>query len=214
MRALLALAIGYLLGSVLPADLFGRAYDVDLRAVGTHNPGTTNALQQLGLVPGLITGVYDVSVGLASMYVAWLLGLSLGWTYLAGIAAIVGHCFPIFFRFRGGQGMAATTGMLVYEMSAALAHGWLFVLGITLLAALAIFVFAVTRSATVVGVVVAPVLALEILLARPDWQFAAFMTALAAFIWVTQLDIARHEHLFRFVGPAHTRLAKNKTPIH
>ncbi len=212
MRELLALSIGYLLGSVLPADLLGRARGIDMRAVGTRNPGTTNALAQLGLIPGLITGVYDASVGLLSMWAASLLGVSLGWTYLAGVAAVVGHCFPVFFGFRGGQGMAATTGMLVYEMLVAVARGWLSVPGISLLIALAIPVFFLTRSATMVGVVVAPLLVLEVLLAYPDWQFAAFMTGLALFIWVTQLGIARREHLFRLAEPVRARLAKSKTP--
>jgi glycerol-3-phosphate acyltransferase PlsY len=214
MRALLALLIGYLLGSILPADLLGRRHGIDIRAVGTRNPGTTNALQQLGLVPGLITGVYDTSVGLVSMHVASSLGLSLGWTYLAGVAALVGHCFPVFFRFRGGQGMAATTGMLVYGMSVALGHGWLSAFGITLLATLAVAVYTLTRSATVVGVIVPPLLELELLLARPDWQFMAFMTALTGLIWATQLGIARSEHLIHFAEPVRVRLAKFKAPAH
>lgn len=214
MRVLLALFIGYLLGSVLPADLFGRAYGVDIRAVGTRNPGTTNALQQLGLVPGLITGLYDTSVGLVSMYVASLLGLSPGWAYLAGIAAVVGHCFPVFFGFRGGQGMAAATGMLVNGMSVALAHSWLSAFGIGLLAVLAVAVFALTRSATVVGVIVTPLLELELLLARPDWRFMAFMTALAGLIWATQVGLARSEHLLHFAEPVRGRFARFKAPTH
>ena len=214
MRALLALCIGYLLGSILPADLFARARGVDIRSVGTRNPGATNALRQLGLVPGLITGAYDASVGLVAMYVASLLGLTPGWTYLAGIAAVVGHCFPVFFGFRGGQGMAATTGMLLYEMSVAFAQGWLSPLGLALLAVLGLAVFVLTRSASVVGVVVAPLLVLETLLARPDWQFAAFMTLLAGFIWVIQLGIVRREHLFRVAEPVRVRLARFRAPTH
>lgn len=208
MREALALCIGYLLGSVLPADLLARARGVDIRAVGTKNPGTTNALQELGLVPGLVTGAYDTSVGLVSMYVAYRLGLSAGWIYLAGVAAVVGHCFPVFFRFRGGQGMAATTGMLVWEMAVAVQHGWLSLAEIGVLAVLAVAVFTLTRSATVVGVVVAPLLVLQIVLARPDWQFALFMTVLAGWIWIVQLSLALHDHLFRLSDPVKVRLGK------
>ena len=214
MRELLALSIGYLLGSVLPADLLARRRGIDIRAVGTRNPGTTNALQQLGAIPGLITGVYDASVGLVSMYVASLLGLTLGWTYLAGIAAIAGHVYPVFFGFRGGQGMAAATAMLVYEMGVAVAHGWLSASGIAQLVVLALAVFGLTRSASVVGVVVAPVLALQLLLARPDWYYAAFMTALVGLIWLTQLGIVRREHLLHLAGPVRARLARFKAPAH
>ncbi len=203
-----ALVIAYLLGSVLPADLFARARGVDIRAVGTRNPGATNALQQLGWTPGLLTGLYDVSVGLVSMYVATLLGVTGGWVYVAGIVAIVGHCYPVFFGFRGGQGMAAATGMLVYGIGVALGQGWLGALGLGLLVLLALGVFAFTRSATDVGVFVAPVLLVEIVLGRPDWQFGLYMGFLTVFIWLTQLEIARTHRLFRLAEPVRARLAR------
>lgn len=214
MRELLSLSIGYLLGSVLPADLLARARGVDIRAVGTRNPGTTNALEQLGLVPGLITLGYDASVGLASMYIASRLGLSTGWIYLAGLAAVVGHIFPIFFHFRGGQGMAAATGMLVYEMWVALTGGQLFWAGIAMLGVLAASVFVLTRSASVVGVLVVPVLELEVLLSSADWQLVTFMTALTGIIWVVQLSIVRQQHLFHLAAPVSEWLGKFRAPTH
>jgi len=214
MRVLLGLCIGYLLGSVLPAELFARARGIDIRAIGTRNPGATNALHQLGVIPGLVTAAYDMSVGLVSMYAAHLLGVSIGWVYLAGVSAVVGHCFPIFSGLKGGQGMAATTGMLLYAMAIALGRGWLTVWGLALLAALAVAVFALTHSATVVGVATAPPLVLEIVLARPDWRFAVFMGGLAAFIWLVQLGIAVRGHLFRAAGPIAERLAHRRSPTH
>ena len=138
MRILIALVAGYLLGSVLPADLFARARGVDIRTVGTHNPGATNVLQQLGVWPGLITGAYDCSVGLAAMAIASWLGLAQAWVYLAGLSAVIGHVFPIFFRFRGGQGMAATTGMLVYGIGVALSQRLLTPVGMLILGVVAI----------------------------------------------------------------------------
>lgn len=214
MRQVLALTLGYLLGSVLPADLLARSRGVDIRAVGTRNPGATNALEQLGLVPGLIAGAYDVSVGLVSMYVAWRLGLSTGWIYLAGMAAVVGHVLPVFFRFRGGQGMAAATGMLVYELLVSLARGQLTWIGIATLWVVAATVFVLFRSATIVGVLVVPVLEVELLLSRPDWQFLIFMTGLAGLIWVVQLSIARQQHLFRLADPVRQWVGKFRTPTH
>ena len=208
------LVTAYLLGSVLPAEWFARARGIDIRAVGTRNPGTTNALQELGFVPGLVTGAYDASVGLVSMYLAYRSGLGAGWMYVAGLFAVLGHCFPLFSRFRGGQGMAATTAMLLYAMAVALGRGWLTANGIALLAVLAILVFALTRSATDVGVVVAPLLVLELLVGRPEWLFGTFAVALATHIWLTQLWIARANHLFRLVAPVRDRLAKMHAPTH
>ena len=210
MRELLAIVIGYLLGSVLPADLLARAQGVDIRAVGTKNPGSTNALQQLGPIPGIITTLYDVSVGLIAMYVASLLGVSTGWIYAAGVAAIVGHVFPIYFGFHGGEGMAATTGILVYEMGVALDEGWLTLTGVGLLVVIALVVFALTRSASMVGVIVAPLLAIEIVLGRPDPIFAVFMVGLAAFIWAIQLRRVRRDDLWHLSGPTRSRVTRLK----
>jgi len=207
-RIVLAFAIAYLLGSVLPAEMFARARGVDIRAVGTGNPGATNALQQLGLVPGIVTGLYDGSVGLLSIFLASKLGVLAGWTYVAGLFAVLGHRYPLFSRFRGGQGMAATTGMLLWTMALGLHEGWLTATGIALLGVVAVAVFALTRSATDVGVFVVPVLAAEVILGRPDWQLGVFALALAAHIWFVQLSIAREQHLFRLAEPVKARLAR------
>jgi len=208
MRIAVALGVAYLLGSVLPADLIARARGVDIRAVGTLNPGTTNVWKELGAFAGIVTLIYDASVGLLSMYIAWLLGLSSGWIYLSGVMAIVGHVYPVFFNFRGGQGMAAATGMLLFGMGAALAQGWLSVADIVVLVIAGLIVFGLTRSATDVGVFVAPLLAVELLLAHPDPPYAVFMTGLVAFIWLTQFSIARRNHLFRLSDSARARVAK------
>ncbi len=202
MREALALVIGYLLGSVLPADLFARARGVDIRAVGTRNPGATNALQQLGVVPGLLTAAYDLSVGVLAMYVAARLGLPAVWQYLAGVSAILGHVFPVFFRFRGGQGMAATTGLLLYQMGVGLAQGWLTPAVLAALATVGLVVFGLTRSATMVGVVCAPLLVAGLALSRPDPLYLAFVTGLAGWIWLVQVDLMRRQHLFRLAEPA------------
>jgi len=208
MRIAIALVIAYLLGSVLPADLFARARGLDIRAVGTRNPGATNAMRELGPVPGLVTGAYDISVGLVSMYLAWRLGLSAGWIYTVGLTAFAGHVFPVFFGFRGGQGMAASTGMLVWCMGYAVVRGWMSATGIAALLALATVIFAVTRSATIVGVCAVPVLMTEVLLARPGWEFGLFMGVLSALIWTTQLGVAREGHLFRLSGAMRERVSR------
>jgi acyl phosphate:glycerol-3-phosphate acyltransferase len=201
MQVVLALLIGYLLGSVLPAEAFARARGVDIRQVGTGNPGATNALQQLGLVPGLITGGYDMAVGLAAMWVAWRMGLAAGWVYLSGLMAIVGHCFPVFSRFRGGQGMAATTGMLGYAIVVSVWRGWLGVPEIALLALVGGATFVLTRSASVVGVIAVPVLVAEVWLGHPEWQFGVFMTVLAVWIWIVQFALARTGGKFHIAEP-------------
>ncbi len=208
MRIAIVLAIAYLFGSVLPAELFARSQGLDIRAIGTGNPGATNALRQLGFIPGVMTGLYDASVGLASMYLAWRLGLTEGWVYAAGCAAVLGHIFPLFSGFRGGQGMAAATGMLVWGIGRAVVLGLLGAPALAGLFAIAAVAFVLTRSASVVGVFAVPVFAAQLLFARPGWEFALFMSALGTLIWVTQLGMAREGRLFKLAEPVRQRVSR------
>lgn len=187
-RALLALAIGYVLGSVLPAEWFARRRGVDLKSVGDGNPGTWNAFRAFGRGPGLVTLVYDVSVGIVAIQVARLLGTSEGIAYLAGIMSVVGHRFPVFKRFRaGGQGMAASAGLVVYGVAEALGQGWLSPADIGVVIVLGAATYVLTRSPAMAAVVLLPVLVIDVILGRPSWEFAAFMLACAGYIWIVQL---------------------------
>jgi hypothetical protein len=80
--------------------------------------------------------------------------------------------------------------------------------GVAMLGALALAVFALTRSATVVGVVAVPLLVLEAALGIPDETTLAFVSVLATIIWFVQLNIAREQHLFRVAEPARAQLAR------
>lgn len=105
----LAVVIGYLLGSIPFALLVGRRHGVDLLAVGDRNPGAWNALAQLGPRRAWPAFAGDGAKGLA----AGLAGLALGdvWVaYLAVAASMLGHCFPLFLRFRGGMAVMTFAG--------------------------------------------------------------------------------------------------------
>ena len=202
LRALFALVIALLLGSVLPADLLARARGVDIRKVGDGNPGTVNAIRGLGWAPGLLTAAYDLSVGVAAIEIAYLLGLSPGVAYAAGIASVVGHRFPVFRGLRGGgQGMAASAGMLLYGIGIALARGWLPAVDIAGLATMLLVTFVVTRSDRAGAIVILPVLVIMLALAQPDWQFLAFMGAVAGHIWIVQVAAVRHWLSMRAPAP-------------
>ena len=191
LRALLALVIGLLLGSVLPADLLARLRGVDIRSVGDGNPGTVNAVRALGWGPGLLTAAYDISVGVLAIWIAGLLGITGGPAYLAGLTTVIGHRFPVLRGFRGGgQGMAASAGLLVYGVAIALSRGWLSSLDIGALVAVLLVTFAWTRSDSAMGIVILPILVVRLVLAHTDWQFLAFVSMVAAHVWVVQM--ARH----------------------
>lgn len=106
-----ATAAGYLLGTVPSADLAARlaAGGRDLRAEGTGNPGGANALVVLGRAWGYGVMGADMAKAAAACGLGRRLGGSAG-AHLAGTAAVVGHCFPVWNGFRGGKGVAASVG--------------------------------------------------------------------------------------------------------
>lgn len=117
---LLRVVIAYLLGSLIGSLIVGRIYGgVDIRTQGSGNAGSTNALRTQGRVFALWVMLIDVGKGvLAAGLLPHLLAapseLGLEWTAAAcGAAAIIGHVFPVFFRFRGGKGFATFLGVLL-----------------------------------------------------------------------------------------------------
>ena len=117
MQTALVVVISYLLGSIPTSDIAARLRGVDLRTVGSGNPGFTNVLRTLGARVATPVLIVDVAKGVAAvLLVAGTLGAgsSLGQTGIglaAGVAAVAGHIWPIFARFRGGKGVATACGV-------------------------------------------------------------------------------------------------------
>jgi len=111
---ILAIVIGYLLGSIPGAYIAGRlARGVDIRRVGGGNAGALNVMREVGTAAGLAVFLGDVAKGSLAVFVAQWLGLSPLWVFAAGLAALVGHSWPVWLKFRGGQGLATAMGVLV-----------------------------------------------------------------------------------------------------
>lgn len=101
----------YLLGSIPTAVIVSRLRGgVDIRSLGDGNMGARNTYRTLGLAAGLSVALADGCKGALAVLAARWLGLTPGWQMVAGVAAVVGHDFPIFARFRGGQGLATILG--------------------------------------------------------------------------------------------------------
>ncbi len=156
LNCLLALLIGYLLGSLLPAYFLGRLLrKIDIRQVGTKNAGTTNVYRTLGLWPAVVTAVYDLSKGVATIALAYYcLGTPLWVAYLSGLLAIWGHIFPFYLNFSGGQGAATTLGQLFLYLFLTLKNGWFPWELLLLLGFLTLAFYFITRSGAAVGIVV------------------------------------------------------------
>jgi acyl phosphate:glycerol-3-phosphate acyltransferase len=106
----------YLLGSIPSGYIIGKGWKgVDIREHGSKNMGATNALRVLGTKIGLITLLMDVLKGFAAVHLVKAIVPNSPDLYfiLAGLAAIIGHIFTIFLRFKGGKGVATSAGVFI-----------------------------------------------------------------------------------------------------
>jgi acyl phosphate:glycerol-3-phosphate acyltransferase len=111
--------IGYLWGSIPAGYWMGkliRGKDFDIRDYGSHKIGATNVLRTLGRVPALIVLVFDLLKGLGPTLIATLVPVfyGAGWgPTVAGLAALIGHIYPVFIGFKGGRGVLTGAGGLL-----------------------------------------------------------------------------------------------------
>ena len=109
-------AIAYAIGNISPSIIIGKIYGVDIRKEGSGNAGTTNTIRVIGLTAGLICLFIDVLKGFAAVTIGYNMGDIQG-SMVAFACVIVGHCFPVLWKFKGGKGVASAFG-------AALALNW------------------------------------------------------------------------------------------
>lgn len=109
----ISVVIGYLLGSISFSYIFGKILKkVDIRRHGSGNAGATNTLRVLGVGPAIFVLLLDVFKGIVAVWLGlYLVGPGVA-PALAGLAAILGHNWPVFLRFKGGKGVATTIGVL------------------------------------------------------------------------------------------------------
>jgi glycerol-3-phosphate acyltransferase PlsY len=112
MNVLLLLG-AYLLGSIPFGLLFARLFGgADVRQSGSGNIGATNVARVAGLLPGVLTLLFDAGKGALAVWLAVLFADHNASTMmLAGIAALLGHCFPVWLGFKGGKGVATGLGV-------------------------------------------------------------------------------------------------------
>jgi glycerol-3-phosphate acyltransferase PlsY len=103
----------YLLGAVpFGYIIYKLRWGRDIRSEGSGNIGATNVMRQAGPVAGIITLLLDAAKGYVAVLLAKRLGGDVAWVVAAaGLAALLGHAFPIYLRFRGGKGVATALGV-------------------------------------------------------------------------------------------------------
>lgn len=172
MENLFALALGYALGSIpfglILTSLSGAG---DLRAIGSGNIGATNVLRTGRKGIAAATLLLDLAKALAAVLIARAVWP--GHEALAALGAILGHCFPVWLRFKGGKGVASMMGAslgLAWPIGLAYAATWLALLAVTRISSLA----------GMIAAVVAPIAAWWL----GHAEYAAVLTAIALLVLV------------------------------
>lgn len=120
----LTLVVGYLIGNINFARIFSWIFaKKDITTVGSKNPGTMNMLRTRGFGEALLTLIFEaIKSGvpaIASYFIFRHYFPNDGWENLAylltAIGAIIGHCFPVFYKFKGGKGVACTFGLFLFN---------------------------------------------------------------------------------------------------
>ena len=115
----LVIVLAYLIGCVSSAYIISKAlFGIDIRTKGSKNAGTTNALRTFGFKAGLLTFLGDYFKGtiavLVAMFIAYKGHLDIDLAkYIAALAVVAGHNWPIFLKFKGGKGVATTYGAML-----------------------------------------------------------------------------------------------------
>ncbi|MFC4617821.1 glycerol-3-phosphate 1-O-acyltransferase PlsY [Camelliibacillus cellulosilyticus] len=132
----LTFVISYLLGAINFSYLFTKIIKKDdIRNYGSGNAGATNTMRVLGTGPAVGVLILDVVKGIAGVLIAMAFGLPNWGLAVAGLCAVIGHVWPIYFGFRGGKGVATTIGVFCM----------LFIIPALIAGAVAIILIAATR---------------------------------------------------------------------
>lgn len=156
----------YLLGSVSSAVLICQLYALgDPRLTGSGNPGATNVLRLGGRFPAALVLIFDILKGTIPVWGGYLLGLPPITLGLVGLAACLGHIYPLYFHFRGGKGVATAFGAILplgVEPTGILIGCWLVV----------VFITGYSSLAAIISVSLAPFL---IWFIKPAYSLPVFM---------------------------------------
>ncbi|BBJ28455.1 glycerol-3-phosphate 1-O-acyltransferase PlsY [Athalassotoga saccharophila] len=110
---ILWIILSYLVGSIPFSYILPHLKGVDVRKVGSGNVGGTNALRAAGPLIGFASMFLDIAKSFVMVLLARLMGFPMPFVLLSGTAAVIGHDYPIYMKFRGGKGVASTLGFML-----------------------------------------------------------------------------------------------------
>ena len=202
--SILCALVGYFLGNIQTAIIVSKLYyHDDVRNHGSGNAGSTNMVRVFGLRPGIVTFLGDFAKAALGVIIGWLfMGRHGG--YIAGLFVIVGHCWPVLAKFRGGKGVASSCGFAMLTCPIA---------GLICIAVGAI-VFAISKKVSLMslsGMALFPVLVMIFgWFVSGDWELFIVSLILAGIIFL------RHrENIKRLVNGTEPKLIpKDNSRVH
>jgi len=207
----------YLLGSIPFGLLIAKAHGKDLRTIGSGNIGATNVARALGRRWAYVCFLFDMLKGLLPMLAARPFTISLStdsyieqvvvlWLWLAvGCAAIVGHIFPIYLKFKGGKGVATSLGVALglwpyYTICATFA--------ITIWAAV-VLVWRYVSLASIIASVAFPITLGSAIILIPTWKLIGLWPLLIAASAIPLMVVIRHrENIKRLIAGTESKILK------
>jgi len=194
--------IGYLFGCIQTGYIYGRIKGIDIREHGSGNSGTTNILRTLGRKAGYITYLGDALKAIIAIFlIRYVIFTQPGadnllLTMYTGFGVVLGHNYPFYLNFKGGKGIAVTSGVM-------LAFDWRF----GLIAAIGFFiVYFLTKYVSVASLTMSTLFPISCLIFYPgQWHLFIVSTAFCAMAWW------RHRaNLVRLMNGTENRFIKKK----
>ncbi len=220
---LLIVALSYLIGSIPGSLWVGKGlYGVDLRRHGSGNPGATNAFRVLGWKAGLLSTVIDMGKGYvaAGLIPGLVQSIGIGWVpawitgggaqslvlgLFAGAAAVLGHMFPVWARFKGGKGVNTAAGILIA------------VTPLNMLIVFVVFCLVLWRSSYVSLASITAAIAYPVSLAVQRFALGHTDISNGLFIFsiclATAIVAAHHSNIKRLVKGTENKMSWVKSPV-
>ena len=201
----------YLLGSVPFGLIIAKAHGKDLRKIGSGNIGATNVSRALSRKWAYLCFALDVTKGLTPMIMAHPLAgqdpsVTHFWLWLCvGSAAVLGHVFPIYLKFKGGKGMATSLGIVLglfpyYTVAGLIAF---------VVWGLCVYIWKYVSLGSIIASITFPIALIVLIIIRPGWHFANLWPLVIIAVCLMALVIIRHvENIKRLVEGSENKIMK------
>lgn len=209
---IILIVASYLLGSVPFGVLIARAHGKDLRSIGSGNIGATNVSRALGKKWAYICFILDCLKGLVPMLAAKPLVTPLTVTTLSlwltvGCAAILGHIFPVYLKFKGGKGMSTCMGIILglypyYTLPGLIA----FIVWVA-----CVLLWRYVSLASIIAAVIFPASLITAIFSLQNWRFAELWPLIIVALALSALVIVRHvENIKRLLEGSEHKVLQRK----